>query len=228
MPTIRAISIPLLVKIAASLLILKVVATMIGNYRDYIPPNFTAEFLLGREAYFFGSYQWAFYLHILSGPITLLLGLVLISERFRWRFPKWHRRLGRVQAIGVLLFVTPSGLWMALRAAGGPIAVVGFAVLAILTAACVMLGWRAAVGRRFETHRRWMWRCYLLLCSAVIIRMIGGFALVTGFHAAWIDPLAAWASWLLPLLGYEMYRVGSRYLLRPPIQKIPVASRAES
>jgi hypothetical protein len=228
MPTNRLITLPGVAKLAASLLILKVVATTIVNYRDYFPANFTAEFLLGREAYFFGSYQWAFYLHILTGPLALLVGLILISERFRWRFPRWHRRLGRMQAMGVLLFVTPSGIWMALHASGGPIATVGFAMLAILTAACVALGWRAAVRRLFETHRRWMLRCYLLLCSAVIIRMIGGLSLVTGFHSVWIDPLAAWASWLLPLLGYEVYRAGTRLLQRPLVQNIQAANSVDS
>lgn len=223
----RSNSLLWLVKLAASLLILKVVATTIVNYRNYVPPNFSSDFLAGRQTYFFGSYQWAFYLHIFSGPIALALGLILVSERFRWRFPRWHRRLGRAQAMGVLFFVTPSGFWMALHAAGGPIAEVGFVILAMLTAACVTMGWRAAVQRRFETHRRWMWRCYLLLCSAVIIRMIGGAVLVTGFHAMWIDPLAAWASWLLPLAGYEVYRAGSRFLRRRLVHKIPIASRAD-
>ena len=58
-------------------------------------PNFASDFLRGREGHFFGVYQWAFYTHILSGPVSLILGLILIGERSRARFPKWHRYLGR-------------------------------------------------------------------------------------------------------------------------------------
>src|ERR1041385_8133716 len=82
---------------AAVLLILKVTLTVLIGYRDYLPPNFNADFLLGRESYFYGAYSWAFYIHLLSGPLSLILGTILISETFRRRFPNWHRRLGRLQ-----------------------------------------------------------------------------------------------------------------------------------
>ena len=35
----------------------------------------------------------------------------------------------------------------------------------------------------FTDHRRWMWRGYLLLCSAVVLRLFGGLATVTGVTA---------------------------------------------
>ena len=82
---------------------------VISNYHNYFPPNFASDFLRGRERYFWGVYQWAFYTHIMSGPVSLILGLILIGERSRARFPKWHRYLGRLQVACVLLLVTPSG-----------------------------------------------------------------------------------------------------------------------
>src|SRR5262249_52642184 len=157
---------------------LKVVASVVSNYHNYIPPDFASDFLQGRESYFFGAYRWAFYAHILSGPVSLILGLILIGERFRIRFPRWHRDLGRLQVACVLLLVAPSGLWMARYAVAGPVAAVALATLAIATATCAALGARAAMKRRFADHRRWMWRCFLLLCSAVVLRLIGGFASV--------------------------------------------------
>jgi hypothetical protein len=187
----------------AGVLILKVTTNVVSGYHDYFPPNFASDFLRGRERHFFGVYQWAFYTHILSGPASLILGLMLIAERSRARFRRWHRYLGRLQVVGILLFVTPSGLGMAYHAAAGPIAAVGLAALAIATAICVSLGALAAVTRRFADHRRWMWRCYLLLCSAVVLRLIGGLATVTGVSAPWVDPLATWMSWLVPLTAFE-------------------------
>ncbi|SIN85810.1 Predicted membrane protein [Singulisphaera sp. GP187] len=188
----------------AGVLILKVTMSIVSNYHNYFPPNFTSDFLRGRERHFFGVYQWAFCTHILSGPVSLILGLFLVGERTRTCFPKWHRSLGRLQVACVLLLVTPSGLWMAAHAAGGPVAAGGLATLAIATAICVSLGARSAVKRRFADHRRWMWRCYLLLASAVVLRLIGGLATVTGVVAPWVDPLATWVSWLVPLTAFEL------------------------
>jgi hypothetical protein len=188
----------------AGVLVLKVTASVVSNYYSYFPPDFSSDFLRGRERHFFGAYHWAFYVHILSGPVSLILGLILIAERSRARFPRWHRYLGRIQVGCVLLLVTPSGLWMAYYAAAGPIAAVGLAALAVATATCVSLGAWSAVTRRFADHRRWMWRCYLLLCSAVVLRLIGGLATVTGVVAPWVDPLATWMSWLLPLAVFEL------------------------
>ena len=190
----------------AALLILKVTAAVVLGYRNYFPPNFHSDFLHGRERYFSGSYQWAFYMHIASGPVTLVTGLLLVSERFRLRFAQWHRVLGRVQVALVLLLVSPSGLWMAFYAAAGNSATVSFALLAILTGVCAALGWRTAVQRRFLVHRRWMWRCFLLLCSAVVLRLFGGLATVCGVHAEWFDPLASWACWVMPLAVFELSR----------------------
>jgi hypothetical protein len=190
----------------AALLIGKVTLSVVIGYRDYLPPNFEADFLLGREAYFWGPYAWAFYTHLAAGPVSLLLGTLLISERFRRFAPRWHRRLGRVQVATILLLVAPSGLWMARYAVTGAAAGAGLATLAVATAVCTALGWRRAVQRRFGEHRQWMWRTYLLLCSAVIIRLIGGMATVLESDALWVYPLSAWASWLVPLAIFEIWR----------------------
>lgn len=203
MPPLRPTRPGRVLPLLAGVLVLKVTASVVSNYQSYLPPNFASDFLRGREPYFWGVYRWAFYTHILSGPVSLVLGLFLVGEWSRTRFPQWHRFLGRVQVACVLLLVTPSGLWMARYAAAGPVAAVGLATLAIATAACASLGAGAAVARRFADHRRWMWRCYLLLCSAVVLRLIGGLATVTGVTAPWVDPLANWASWLVPLAAFE-------------------------
>jgi hypothetical protein len=188
----------------AAVLVLKVNLAVVWGYRNYFPPDFNSDFLRGREDYFAGAYQWAFYAHIAAGPISLFLGTLLISEAFRRRLPMWHRRLGRIQVACVLLVVAPSGLWMARYAAAGPVGAIGFALLAIATATTAAMGWKEAVARRFAAHRRWMWRNYLLLCSAVVIRLTGGLATVVGMNASWFDPLASWACWLVPLAAFEL------------------------
>lgn len=202
--TTRSIGSPRLLAVAAGLLIVKVTVAVVVGYRNYFPPNFNSDFLHGRDTYFFGAYQWAFNGHILTGPFTLLFGLLLMSERFRLRFPMWHRMLGRIQVMLILLLLAPTGFWMAWYAAAGPVSAIGFALLALLTACCAAMGWRTAVRRKFVAHRQWMWRCYLLLCSAVLLRVLGGLAIVSAGYAPWMDPVASWGSWIIPLATYEV------------------------
>jgi uncharacterized membrane protein len=191
-------------------LILRVTVGVVLRYRFYVPPDFGSDFLRGREDYFFGSYQWAFYAHIASGPFALILGLIQLSDRFRRRHAHWHRQLGKIQIANVLLVVAPSGAWMALRAETGALAGSAFGVLAVATAITAWFGWRSAVRRNFAEHRRWMGRCYVLLCSAVVVRVIGGALVVAGIGDDWTYPLAAWLSLLLPLTVFEVL-TGTRW-----------------
>jgi hypothetical protein len=106
-----------LLTLLTAVVILRVTAVVVLGYRDYLPPDFNADFLRGREGHFFGPYQVAFYAHLVSGPVSLLLGLLLLSQRFRRRWPRWHRRLGRVQVANVLLLVPADCGWRGMPSA---------------------------------------------------------------------------------------------------------------
>lgn len=192
-----------LIKLLAAAIVLKTIAATVSNWLDYFPPNFTSAFLTGRKAYFFGPYQIAFFLHVVSGPISLILGLLLITKPIRSRWPKWHRRMGQLQVTVVILFVAPSGFWMAFRAVGGIVSVSGFACLALLTGWSAFTGYRAVRQRNFRSHEIWMTRCFLLLISAVVLRIIAGIAIVAQIQNDWVYPISAWASWILPLIIYD-------------------------
>lgn len=196
--------------IFAIAIIAKTIATVALNLPDYIPPNFSADFLRGREAHFYGWYQVAFVAHILSGPCSLIAGVLLTLAPLRQRFPAFHRLLGKLQVGCVLLLVVPSGLWMARYADAGPIAGVAFACLSLATGFTVAMGWRQIVRRRIAAHNLWMNRCLVLLCSAVVLRVYGGLSAALGIYVDWLDPLAAWGCWLVPLAIFEIWRVLNR------------------
>lgn len=194
----------------ATLLACVVLVGIVRRYSEYVPPDFTSEFLLGRRGYFFAGYHVAFYAHLLAGPGCLALALLLVNEPLRDRFPAWHRRLGRGLVGLVLAVLVPSGLWMSRYAISGAVAGAGFATLALATGATVALGWRAAVRRRYAEHRQWMRRCLVLLSSAVVLRLIAGVATLAAFDADWLYPASAWASWLGPLVVHEALRPAAR------------------
>jgi uncharacterized membrane protein len=186
-------------------LILRVLATILANYPDYFPPQFDSLFLQGREATFAGAYRPAFYVHIFSGPFVLVNGLILLSDSVRRRHGGLHRLLGRLQVVVLLLFVLPSGVVMSRHAFGGWPAGLSFLLLSVATAGCAIAGVVHARRRHYDQHRRWMLRSYVLICSAVALRLFSGAAELVGVpssEGAYI--VAAWASWLVPLAAYEI------------------------
>ncbi|HWG43044.1 MAG TPA: DUF2306 domain-containing protein [Gemmataceae bacterium] len=189
----------------AVVLILRVLVAILANYPDYFPPNFDSLFLQGREAMFTGAYRAAFYVHIVSGPLVLFNGLILLSETVRHRHGGWHGWLGRVQVVVLLLFVLPSSVVMSRHAFGGWPAGLSFFLLSAAAASCAIAGVVYARRRLYDRHRRWMIRSYVLICSAVTLRLISGTAGLVGVpspEGAYI--FAAWSSWLFPLAAYEI------------------------
>lgn len=192
-------------RLLAVALILRVLATILTNYPDYFPPNFESLFLQGREATFTGVYRPAFYIHIFSGPIVLFNGLILLSEYVRRYHRGCHRWLGRVHVVVLLFFVLPSSVVMSRHAFGGWPAGLSFLLLSVATASCAIVGVVYSWRRRYDRHRRWMLRSYVLICSAVALRLISGTAGLVGVpnpEHAYI--VAAWSSWLFPLTAFEV------------------------
>lgn len=187
------------------LLLLRVVVSIVANYPDYFPPNFDSLFLEGRETTFQGLYRVAFYIHIFVGPFVLISGLILLSESVRQRFGKLHRMLGRVQVAMLVCLLLPTSLVMSQHAFGGWAAGLSFAALSLLTGICAILGVKYARERKFAQHRRWMLRTFILLCSAVVLRLISGMLdtlKVPHPETAYI--VASWCSWLIPLVVFEV------------------------
>ena len=99
----------------------------------------------------------------------------------------------------------PSSVVMSRHAFGGWPAGLSFLLLSAVTAICALAGVVYARRHRYDRHRRWMLRCYVLICSAVALRQISGAASLVGVpspEGAYI--VAAWSSWLLPLAAYEI------------------------
>lgn len=199
--------------------LIRVLSAIVYEYRNYFPPNFSADFLLGRRSYFYGFYSLAFYTHILSGPLAILGGLFLIPQRFRVRYSMAHRIVGRVQVLLILL-VSLSGSLMACYTDPMWPAGTSFAVLSIVTFCSGLLGLKAILNRQVRSHQTWMQRSYALLCSAIVLRVMGGITTATGLSStSWSYSLTAWASWLVPLVAFEWVRTQmhySRVISSPP------------
>jgi hypothetical protein len=194
------------ITLAALALFAKVLFNILAEYRWYFPADFDrSAFLAGRRFTFVGIYRAAFYAHICVGPPVLLLALFLVMTGGRRSLAKWHRIAGRLLAALVLLVLVPSGLIMANQAYAGATAGLGFALLSLITGACVSGAAYFAIRRKYQWHQQFASRSFILLVSPMLLRVASGAAIVMDCESELFYQLNAWLSWLLPLLIYESW-----------------------
>src|SRR3974377_455434 len=80
--------------------------------------------------------------HVLVGPIALLLGPTQFFPELRVKYPQAHRWCGRAYVLACVV-AGAGALATAPFASGGPIAGLGFAVLAALWIGTTLGAWRA-------------------------------------------------------------------------------------
>lgn len=107
--------------------------------------------------------------HVAGSVTALALGSLQFMATWRKR-GRPHRWIGRVYVLGCLVGGT-AGLILSFGSSAGPIATAGFGSLAVIWIAVNLLGWRAAVQGRFDAHRRWMIRSWVLTLAAVTLRL---------------------------------------------------------
>ncbi|WP_049793736.1 DUF2306 domain-containing protein [Hoyosella subflava] len=124
--------------------------------------------------------------HTVLGGLAILLGITQFSQRFRTRYLRIHRRIGRAQvtiviismigAIGYLVRTGPEGTF------SGPAFYLQLWALALATLATSILAVVAIVRGHVRTHQALMAVNFALLLSAPLLRI--GYLL---FGLAWPD-----------------------------------------
>jgi uncharacterized membrane protein len=143
--------------------------------------------------------------HMLIAPIALLLGPFQFLASLRARHPKVHRYIGRIYVASCVI-AGLGGLATAFHASGGPIAGLGFGILAVLWIGTALGGWWAAVQRKFELHRLLMRLSYALTFGAVTLRLQIpiGFALGYGSYSE-MSVWLAYTSWIPNVVAVGLY-----------------------
>ncbi|QEF96524.1 hypothetical protein Mal15_05520 [Stieleria maiorica] len=192
-------------------------ALILSPFRHYLPPDFQYGFLSNKGDFFFSSgYFIGFYLHISAAPLALFLGGLQLSRTIRQRYPRVHRRIGATYVLAVLFSAAPGGFIMAIKAFGGWSTTICFGLLALATWWSTYIGWRAGRACDFQRHQLWMLRSYVLLLSAVFLRL-GHYALQSlHLRPELTYQIAAWTSWLVPWIALELTLVYSRGRWRSP------------
>ncbi|MEM8669036.1 MAG: DUF2306 domain-containing protein [Planctomycetota bacterium] len=194
-----------LFRVAVGLMVIFVGWLILAPYPFYLPADLSRGFLRNKSEFFYNSaFFIGFYAHIVSAPFALLCGTLQMSRTIRRRAPRWHRKLGYVYCLAVLLLAAPGGLIMSLQAFGGVSSVLCFTCISISAWTFTYLGYQSARSFQFAAHGRWMARSYLMMCSAIALRLIHYVLHPLGLDAALTYQLAAWLSWLPGLILLEL------------------------
>jgi hypothetical protein len=146
--------------------------------------------------------------HIAGAATALLVGPLNLIPAIRRRWPLAHRWIGRTYVVGCLSGGV-GGLIIAFGSLAGPIATAGFGSLAVCWLIANAQGWRTAMARRFDAHRRWMVRSFALTFAAVTLRLY--LPLIPLFHASFIDGYRAisFLAWVPNLILAELHLRGA-------------------
>jgi hypothetical membrane protein len=146
------------------------------------------------------------YVHMLGGTTMLLFGTLNLYIGATRRHFRYHRLVGRIYMIGGAIAAVLA-IWLALGPAHKSDATVAFtnsaASLTMLSTAWLVaasMAYRAVRNRRYDSHRDWTIRSYVLAWSFVFCRIVSRVPSVAEFG----DGQAfIWLSWIAPLLLCE-------------------------
>ncbi|MCX7042283.1 MAG: DUF2306 domain-containing protein [Gammaproteobacteria bacterium] len=171
------------------------------------------------------------FLHMLGGTVMLVLGALNLYVGFTRQQFRFHRAIGYSYLVGGALGAM-AALVLSLATVHGKVvdpfafdlmkvgdlgwALAALSVAWMVTAAMAL---RAAINRRFNNHRDWIIRSYVLVWSFVLCRLLAkipGLAILgqLGDGAA-----LGWLSWLVPLAIAEIclqWKAGAREPDRRP------------
>ncbi len=151
----------------------------------------------------FEAQRIGIYAHVFAALFALVLGPFQFSARLRAARPHLHRWMGRLYlGIGVLMGGL-AGLYMASFAFGGPVAKLGFGLLALAWLYTGLRAYQAIRARKVMEHRRWMVRNFALTFAAVTLRLWLPASFVAGIPFELAYPAIAWLCWVPNLLVAE-------------------------
>lgn len=151
------------------------------------------------------------YMHVLIGPLYLLVGSLQFLSKFRERYPKWHRRNGYFAAFLALVVAFSANRLAMQMGLGGWQEAVPTVIFSGLFICFLGLAIYHARNKNYELHREWMLRHYAIALAA------GGTIRVLLVSSNWVglgteDSIATvfWVAFLLNLSVAQFYIVYTR------------------
>jgi hypothetical protein len=147
--------------------------------------------------------RWWLIAHLGGGALALLLGPFQFSTYLRRRFVQAHRWMGRLYLVGVLIASVAAvymGMHARIRGFG-----IGLLYLDVAWVVTTGMAYLAVMRRRFDAHREWMIRSYVVTFAFVVFRWMGNdLKLYSGLGLEARLTMLSWLCWAIPLLFTEV------------------------
>ena len=153
--------------------------------------------------------------HLAVAALITLGGALQIVSGVRRRFPAFHRWNGRVYVVAAFVMSLGGLMMKAMHGTvGGPSQALAISINAMLIMACAVMAVRHARARRFDLHRRWALRLFLVVSGVWFFRIGLMFWIIVNQGPVGFDPetfrgpaltILAFAQYLVPLLMLELY-----------------------
>lgn len=158
----------------------------------------------------------AVFLHILLAFVISFCGPLQLIPQLRNNFPQFHRFNGRLYITTALVMSVASiyMIWTREAIIGGFFGQLGTSLDGVLIFVFAIMALKTAMARRFDLHRRWALRLFIVVSGVWFFRVIRGFWMfihdgsspgTNGNLTGPFDLVLNFAGYLVPLLILEIY-----------------------
>lgn len=151
-----------------------------------------------------GAYRVWLLWHIGGGTVALSLGFFQFSTALRERYPQFHRWTGRFYLLGVAIGAA-TAFYMSVHSVNGQTFGIALFTLASFWVVSAMLAVYAVLNGKYEAHRQWMTRNYVLTFAFVIFRLLAMTPLFTNLSQLERVTAIGWLCWTVPLFITEIW-----------------------
>ena len=137
-----------------------------------------------------------FYTHILLGGLALFIGWIQFNKKLRRKRPQFHRRIGMIYVVAVLMSAT-AGIYIGFFATGGPVAKIGFITLGVFWLYTTSTAFTAIKMGNIAQHQKFMIYSYAACFGAVTLRIWLPILII--LHEGKFIPayrIVAWLAWV--------------------------------
>ena len=158
----------------------------------------------------FARYPVLTLIHILPALVFIVLGPFQFSRRIRERYPRRHRRSGRILMVcGGIIGITGLTMSFAMPSIGGINQAASTTLFSIFFLLALYKAYRYILRGNTVLHREWMLRAYAIGLAVATIRPIVGVFFATSIFSG-LTPYeffgtAFWIGFVLHLIGAEAW-----------------------
>jgi len=154
------------------------------------------------------------FIHVGTGAVVLLLGLLQFVPQIRQRWPKFHRYNGYLVMVAGLISGVGAFATCFWAFGGAPVAL-SAGVVSLYWLLTIVMGYRRIIQRDIQGHREWMIRFFSLAYSIVAMRLVIIIAMTK-----WSPSVAIGAgipvTLIVFILGAEFYIAATKQRSHPP------------